>query len=90
MNNNNGTNGKDRIEFLRVKRKQLDAELAAELERERQKEARDNNKIDMALGQAARQMAAQNEGFKTMLGQTIVPMITDEKTRKLLASRGLI
>lgn len=86
---NNGSNGKDRIDFLRDKQKQIQAQLAAALEAQRKQETMLNKKICMALGEAVMQTAEQNEGFRTMIAQTIGSVVTDDKTRKLLASKGL-
>lgn len=94
MNNaNNSTktsNGKDRIDLLRDKQKQIQAQLGAALEAKRKHEAMLNKNICMALGDAVMQTAEQNEGFRTMIAQTIGSVVTDDKTRKLLATRGLI
>jgi hypothetical protein len=87
---NNGLYGNEKIAMLENKQRDIAEKLAAARERQRKHEAMLNKKICLALGEAVLQTAAQNEGFRIMLVQTIGPLVTDEKTRKLLAIRGVI
>jgi hypothetical protein len=82
--------GKDRIEFLREKQKNIGAQLAAAVVLKRKREAISNRKIYLAVGEAVVRVASQNEGFGVMLKSTLGKVVTEPKLRHLLSARGLL
>ena len=87
---NNKSKGKDRIEFLRERQKNIGAQLAAAVVLKRKREAVLNRKTYLAVGEAVVQTALENEGFGLMLRSTLGSVVTDPKVRRLLTDRGLL
>jgi hypothetical protein len=81
---------KDRIEFLRKKEKQIQAQLAVAVLLKRKREAISNRKIYLAVGEIVVQLASRNEGFGVMLKSTLGTVVTEPKLRQLLSARGLL
>ena len=64
--------------------------MAVVQELQRQHEAKENQRLYLAVGQAVIQTAVQNEGFGLMLKQTLDSVVTDEATRAFLPRKGAL
>jgi hypothetical protein len=84
--NENGKGGTEAA--LLERRKRIDEALAAARLNRQKREKRDLEKEDKLIGAAVRDAAAVFPDFKTMIAQTALARVTDEKQRRFLAERG--
>ena len=87
---NNG-NGNARIEALQRRAHELKLRIAAELERRRKREAREQQRLFSIVGRVVCGKAAQNpEGFGLMLRQVLDGELTDNSERAFVRQKGIL
>jgi hypothetical protein len=88
MDKRDGTNHRDKIEALRLRRAALDAALAEEIGKQQKAEAKNLKREFATVGEALVKYSRENADFKLMLTQVLRTAITDDSTRKFLRGRG--
>ncbi len=90
MTSKNGTNGNDRIEFLKQKLAGDRAALAAAMVQKARFMQCDDAKLDARIGRAVRQVAARSPEFHAEVKEQISAEFADEspKIRRWLTDRG--
>lgn len=86
--NNGSANGNGRIEALKERQKQIQAALAAEQLKKQKRQKQATEKEQSIIGAAVVKAAAVFPEFKTIIAQTALTNIADEKQRRFLAGRG--
>jgi hypothetical protein len=79
---------KSRIEFLKEKLDQDRAALACEMAKRAKRQRRENEKLQAVIGAAVLKACQSSADFQTMISQTALANVTDEKSRRLLSERG--
>jgi 3-keto-L-gulonate-6-phosphate decarboxylase len=83
--NESATNGTARLDTLRKREQALKLSIAAELERERKRQARQRDRLVGIVGSALIDEANRSQNVKTMLSQILTTAIVDEKSRQFLS-----
>jgi hypothetical protein len=86
----NGTNGNERIEFLKQKEREIRARLAAEQGKQQKAKAKLLKREFADLGETLCTYASQSPPFRAALKEMVAVAITvaEEPTRKRLSDRG--
>jgi hypothetical protein len=85
----NASIGGHRLEALREREASLKAAIAAEVEVERKRKAREHERVVRIVGEALLEESERSPNFRTMLRQSL-NIVADEKARRLLTKHGLL
>ena len=81
---------KDRIELLRERERDLRAQITAEQIRLAKKRQKEDARVYSLVGRMLLEHAANSPDLHLFLKKTLGTLVLDERSRALLASRGLI
>ena len=84
---NNG-NGSGRIEALQRRADELRLKIAAEQDKRRKREAREQQRLSLIVGAALVHNAAQHPDFELMLKSILQTAVTAESDKNFLHSKG--